>query len=129
MHKSIQELQSNDDSVTDDMLILVLQKFEEGKSCVWGMMTRMIRNSIQEAKSKDGNATDEPLLFWTQKSEENQWWYLGNDDDNNEINESLYLTLFVYVCFYLQSFHHCSEDLLKYTTYTVSLNSALDEYH
>ena len=31
MHKSIQELQSNNDSVTDDMLILIMQKFKEDK--------------------------------------------------------------------------------------------------
>ena len=31
MHKCIQELQSNDDNVTDNTLILVLQKFEEDK--------------------------------------------------------------------------------------------------
>ena len=31
MHESIQEPQSNDDSVTDDMLTLVLQKFKEEK--------------------------------------------------------------------------------------------------
>ena len=36
MYKSIQELQSNDDSVTDDMLIPVLQKFEEDKGLTLG---------------------------------------------------------------------------------------------
>ena len=46
---------------------------------------------------KDGSATDEPLLLASQKSKENQGWYLGNDK-NNEINESLCLTSFVYIC-------------------------------
>ena len=41
---------------------------------------------------------NEPL-----KSEENQGWYLGNDE-NNEINESLRLTSFVYECFYCTGF-------------------------
>ena len=36
MYESIQEPQSNDDSVTDDMLILVLQKFEEDKGLCLG---------------------------------------------------------------------------------------------
>ena len=36
MHESIQELQSNNGSVTDDMLILVLQKFEEDKGLCLG---------------------------------------------------------------------------------------------
>ena len=60
--------------------------------------------SIQETKSKDGSASDEPLLLASQKSEGNQGWYLGNDDENNEINESLCLTSFVYVCFYCKGF-------------------------
>ena len=34
--QSIQELHSNDDSVTDDMLILVSQKFEENKALCLG---------------------------------------------------------------------------------------------
>ena len=34
----------------------------------------------------------------------NQGWYLGNDDENNEINESLYITSFVYVCLYCKGF-------------------------
>ena len=57
---------------------------------------------MQEAKSKDGNATDEPLLLASLKSEER--WYLGNDDENNEINKSLCVTSFVYVCFYHKGF-------------------------
>ena len=36
MHKSVQESQSNDDSVTDDMRILVSQKFEEDKGLCLG---------------------------------------------------------------------------------------------
>ena len=36
MHGSIQEPQSNDDSVTDDMLILVSQKFKEDKGLCLG---------------------------------------------------------------------------------------------
>ena len=36
MHESIQEPQYNDDSVTDDMLILVSQKFEEDKGLCMG---------------------------------------------------------------------------------------------
>ena len=50
---------------------------------------------MQEANSKDGSATDKQLLLASQKSAENQGWYLENDDENNEINESLCLTLFV----------------------------------
>ena len=39
------------------------------ESCVWEMMTRMIKpmKFIQEAKLKDGSATDEPLLLASQK--------------------------------------------------------------
>ena len=36
LHESIQELQSNDDNVTDDMLILVSQKFEEDQGLCLG---------------------------------------------------------------------------------------------
>ena len=36
LHESIQESQSNNDSDTDDMLILVLQKFEEDKELCLG---------------------------------------------------------------------------------------------
>ena len=36
MHESIQEPQSNDDSITDDMLILVSQKSEEEKGLCLG---------------------------------------------------------------------------------------------
>ena len=36
MHKSIQEQQPNNDIVTDDLLILVSQKFEEGKGLFLG---------------------------------------------------------------------------------------------
>ena len=36
MHESIQKLQSNNDSVTDDMLILVSQKFKEDKELCLG---------------------------------------------------------------------------------------------
>ena len=36
MHKSIQELQSNDDSVTDDLLILASQIFEEDQGLCLG---------------------------------------------------------------------------------------------
>ena len=50
------------------------------------------------SKLKDGSATDELLLLASRKSEENQEWYLGNGNENNEINESLCLTSFVYVC-------------------------------
>ena len=46
---------------------------------------------------KDDSATDELFLLVSQKSEANQGWYLGNDNENNEINESLCLTSFVYV--------------------------------
>ena len=67
-------------------------------------------NSIQKAKWKDDSATDEPFLLTSQKSEENQGWYLGNDDKNNEINESLCLTSFVYVYIYHKGFYHCNED-------------------
>ena len=49
LHESIQEPQSNDDSIIDDMLILVLQKFEEDKGLC-----------------------------------------LGNNDENDKINEILY---------------------------------------
>ena len=52
----MRELQSNNDSVDDNMLTLV---------------------------------SDEPLFLAPQKSEGNQGWYLKNDDENNEINESL----------------------------------------
>ena len=65
---------------------------------------------MQEAKSKDGSTTDELLLLSTQKYEENQGWYLGNDDKNNESNESLCLTSFVYACFYHKGFYHCIEN-------------------
>ena len=34
---------------------------------------------------------------------------MGNDDEDNEIKESLYLTSFVYVCFYHKAFYHCIE--------------------
>ena len=50
------------------------------------------------------SATDELLLLTSQKSEENQGWYLENDDENNEINENLCLTSFVYVYFYHKGF-------------------------
>ena len=57
---------------------------------------------------KDGSTTDE-LLLASQKSEENQGCYLGNDDENNEINESLCLTSSVYVSFNDKGFYHCNE--------------------
>ena len=61
-------------------------------------------------KSKDGSATDVLLLLASQKSEGNQGWYLGNDDENNEINEILCLKSFVLVCFYHKGFYHYDED-------------------
>ena len=66
----MQELQSNYDSFTDNMLILVSQKFEETKGCVWGMTTRVIKpiKFYTKAKSKDGSATDALLLLASQKS-------------------------------------------------------------
>ena len=83
--------------------------------CVWGMMARTIKPMkfyiiIQEAESKDSSATDEPFLLASQKSEENQVWYLGNDKNKNEINESLCPTSFVHVYFYHKGFYHCNED-------------------
>ena len=37
-------------------------------------------------------------------------WYLGNDDENDEINETLCLTSVVFVCFYCKGFYICNED-------------------
>ena len=51
------------------------------------------------SKIKGLQCNDEPLLLASTKSEENQGLYLGNDDENNETNESLCLTSYVYVCF------------------------------
>ena len=65
---------------------------------------------MHETKSKAGSATDKPRLLTSQKSEENQGWFLGNDDKNNEINESLCLTSIVYVYFYRKGFYYCNED-------------------
>ena len=65
---------------------------------------------LQQAKLKDGSATDEPLLLASQNLEANQGWYLGDDDKNNEINESLCLTSFVYLCFCCKGFYYCNED-------------------
>ena len=68
--ESIQELRSNDDSVTDNMLILVLQKFEEDKGlCLRNDDENDKTNEILY-KKKDGSATDELLLLASQKSEE-----------------------------------------------------------
>ena len=79
------------DSVTDDMLILVSQKFENTIGCGWGMMTRMIKpmKFHTRSKLKDSSATDESLLLAPQESERNQGRYLMNDNKNNEINKSL----------------------------------------
>ena len=71
MHESIQKLQSNNDSVTDDMLILVSQKFKEDKElCLGNDNENDKANEI--SYKKDGSATDKPLLLGLQKSEENQ---------------------------------------------------------
>ena len=35
---------------------------------------------------------------------------MWDDNKNNEINENLCLTSFVYVCFYRKGFYHCNED-------------------
>ena len=34
----------------------------------------------------------------------------GNDNENDEINEILRLSLFVFVCFYHKGFYNCNED-------------------
>ena len=52
LHESIQELRYNDDSVTDDMLILVSQNLKKTKGCVWGITTRMIKLMKFHTRSK-----------------------------------------------------------------------------
>ena len=76
---------------TYDMLILVSLKFEEDKWLCLGNDNKNDKtNKIPYKKqSKDDSATDKPLLLASQKSEGNQGWYLKNDEENNEINESL----------------------------------------
>ena len=71
-------------------------------------MTRTIKpmKCYIKTKLKDGSATDESLLLASQKSEESLGWYLGNDNESNETNESLCLTSFVYACFYHKGFYH-----------------------
>ena len=93
-------------------LFLYCKNLKKTKGCIWRMMTRMIKliTFYTETKSKDGSATDEPLLLASQKSEENQGWHLGNDNENNEINESLCLTSTAHVCFYFKGFYYCNED-------------------
>ena len=108
MHKITQELQSNDDSLTDDMLILVSQKFEEDKGLCLGNDNKS--DKTDEILYKKQNRRMAVQLLASQKSEENQGWYLGNDNTNNEINGSLCLTPFVYVCFYRKGFYHCNQD-------------------
>ena len=41
LHKVIQEVQLNDDSVTDELLIFALKKNKQDD--IWGMMTRMMK--------------------------------------------------------------------------------------
>ena len=102
MHKIIQEQQSNNDSLTDDMLFLVSQKFEEEKGLCLGNDDKS--DKTVEILYKKQNRRMTVQLLASQKSEENQGWYLGNDNTNNEINESLCLTPFVYVCFIVKVF-------------------------
>ena len=93
-------------------LFLYHKNLKKTMGCVQGMTTRTIKpmKFYTRRKTKDGSATDELLLLVSQKSEENQGWYLGNDNGNNEINKSLCLTSFVYICFYHKGFYHCNKD-------------------
>ena len=71
------------------MLVLVSQKFEEDKGLCQTTRTIQPMKFYASSKIKDGSATNEPLLLASQKSAGNQGWYLKNDNENNEINESL----------------------------------------
>ena len=76
-------------------------------------------NFLQEVQSKNGSVTDELLLVARiTKSEENQGQCLRNDDKNDEINEILLLTLFVFVCFYCKGFYHFHSVVKPFMAFT-----------
>ena len=92
MHENIQELQSNDDSVTDSMFILVSQKFEEDKGLCLGNDNENDKTDEIPCKKQNRRMAVQLLSHFSlhhKKSEGNQGWYLKNDNENNEINESL----------------------------------------
>ena len=98
--ETIQEPQSNDDSVTDNLLYC--KNLNKTKDSVWGMTTRMIE-ILHEQRNRmmTVQLTDE-LFLASQKSEENQGWYLENDNENDKINEILLLTtLILYLMLFL----------------------------
>ena len=106
MHEVIQEPQSNDDSLTDDMLILVSQNLKT-KGCVWGMTTRVIKLMKFYTRSKIEGWQCNCLHHKNLKKTKDGTWGMNT---NNEINESLCLTPFVYVCFYRKGFYLCNQD-------------------
>lgn len=59
---------------------------------------------MREVQLNDCSITYELLLLVSQKFEKNEEHYKEDDHKNNEINEILLLTLFVFVCFYCRTF-------------------------
>ena len=89
-------------------LFLYRKNLKKTRGCVWGMTTRVIKLMKFYTRSKIEGWQCNCLHH--KNLEENQGWYLENDNTNNEINESLCLTPFVYVCFYRKGFYHCNQD-------------------
>ena len=114
LHDGIQEPQSNDDCVTDNMLIVVSHIFEEDKGlCLANDEEKDKTDEILYKKHNQKMAVQLMSHFFLHHKNQKKTKddsYLGNDDENNEINENLFLISFVYVCFDHKNFYHCNED-------------------